>query len=208
MSPLATTLPSRLVHSVTAGIGAGHAGSDGAQSLDRRLHEAGVERPGDLQRDHPCALRRVRLERVEGGELTGHHDLAAAVEVRRLEPELVESSEQFGFVGADDGAHTGLHLGRGIRHREPALPHEAESVGLAEHSRAGRRGDLADGVPGDARDAIAAPLGEQHAQSEQSGGDDERLGDRGVADGVGVGDGAVSDEVHADASDMPSSWSR
>ena len=157
-----------------------------------------MERPRDLQRNDPCALRRVGLERVEGGELAGHHDLSSAVEVGGLEPERVESGEQLGFIRADDGAHAGLHLCRGIRHGAPAFPHEGEGIRLAEHTCARRRRDLAHGVPGDAGDAIAAPVGEQHAQREKSGGHDERLGDSGVADGVGVGDGAVSHEIHAD----------
>ena len=44
---------------------------------------------------------------------------------------------------------------------------------------------------------------EQLEQRHQTGGDDERLGHRGVADGLGVGLGAVGREVHAGAGGQP-----
>ena len=64
----------------------------------------------------------------------------------------------------------------------------------------GGGGDLADRVPGRARrrgaGAASSPGWSNRAeQADQAGADDERLGDRGVLDRVGVGDGAVGDEV-------------
>jgi hypothetical protein len=61
-----------------------------------------------------------------------------------------------------------------------------------------RRGDLADRVAGARADGLEAVRGvlEQGQEGHQAGGHDERLGDRGVLDGVRVGGGAVGDEVH------------
>jgi hypothetical protein len=69
---------------------------------------------------------------------------------------------------------------------------------FGEDAGGGRRGDLADRVTGDAPDLITPTAVEQRAEGEQSGRDDERLGDLRVTDGAGVGDGAVGDQVDAD----------
>ena len=87
-------------------------------------------------------------------------------------------------------------------HRPAALGDEAHRVGLGEHAGAGGGGDLADRVAGERAGAggrhgipaVGGPAG-QRAQGEQAGTDEQRLGDRGVLDGVLVGRRAVGDEV-------------
>ena len=89
-----------------------------------------------------------------------------------------------------------------VRHRPAALRDEPHRVGLGEHSGRGGGGDLADRVPGEGPGAgrhpgvpaVGGGAG-QGTQGEQPGPDEERLGDRGVLDGVLVRRRAVGDEV-------------
>ena len=86
-----------------------------------------MERAGDLQRDDAGAGRGLGLQLLERVERAGDDDLAAAVEVGGLEPELGEACEQLGLVAADDGAHAGGDLrGRG-GHRTAALARRSAS---------------------------------------------------------------------------------
>jgi hypothetical protein len=161
------------------------------------LHVAGVESAGDLQGDDAAAGDRVVLEGVESVECTGDDDLSAAVEVRRFQSELLEPGEQVGLVAAQYGGHAGRGLrGRG-GHGRTALANESDGIRLAQDSGRCCGCHLADRVSGDAGDLRAAAVGEQGAEGEESGRDDERLGDRGVADRVGVARGAVRGEVDA-----------
>ena len=86
-----------------------------------------------------------------------------------------------------------------VGHRLAALADQHHRLLGGDHPGAGRGGDLADAVPGDRADARERVGGvrEQVERGDQAGGDQQRLGDRGVADRVGVGLGAVVGEVEA-----------
>jgi hypothetical protein len=53
-------------------------------------------------------------------------------------------------------------------------------------------------VSGDPSDESAAPVVEQSGKGEQAGGDNERLGDGGIADGVGVARCPVRQKIDPD----------
>ena len=87
-------------------------------------------------------------------------------------------------------------------HRPAALGDEAHGVGLGEHPGRGGGGDLADRVPGERPGAGRRPgvppsavLPDRARRASSPAPDEQRLGDRGVLDGVLVGRGAVGDEV-------------
>src|SRR5690606_39231097 len=73
---------------------------------------------------------------------------------------------------------------------------EAHAVDVADDVRGYERGDLADRVSGDAAESGSLGVA-QLLPGEDTRGDDERLGDRGVADLVGIPLGAGGDEVDA-----------
>ena len=77
-----------------AGVGHVVVGGDRREALDGGPHVPRVERAGDLQRDDAGAGGRLGLQLLERVEGAGDDDLAAAVEVRGLEAELVESRER------------------------------------------------------------------------------------------------------------------
>ena len=81
----------------------------------------------------------------------------------------------------------------GRRHRPTALADEHHRLLGGEDTDAGRGGDLADGVAGGDTDdrPKPSPSREQLQRGQQTGGDEQRLRHGGVADGVGVGLGAV-----------------
>ena len=87
--------------------------------------------------------------------------------------------------------------GRG--HRVAALADQHHRLLGGDRPGTGRGGQLTDAVPGDGAD-LAERVGrvrEQLEGGEQAGGDQQRLGDGGVADRLRVGLGAVVDQVEA-----------
>ena len=74
-----------------------------------------------------------------------------------------------------------------------------------DHAGAGGGGDLADAVPGGRADDVerVGRVREELQRGDQPGGHQQRLGDRGVADRLGVGLGAVVDQVQPGAGRQP-----
>ena len=149
----------------------------------------GVEGAGDAQRDQPGAGRRVGGERLEllGG--ARGDDLAGAVVVGGGQAVLVEGGQHLVAVAAEDGGHPGRRDGGRVGHRPAALADEDHRLLGAEHPGAGGGGQLTDAVTGnrpDLREPVGG-VGEQLEGGDQAGGDQQRLGDPGVADGLGVG---------------------
>lgn len=102
------------------------------------------------------------------------------------------------------GGHSGLGAARGLRHGEPAPADQHHGRLVGEHTGGHGRGDLADAVARDRADTARQPretgraldaLAEQRVGGDQTGGHQQRLGHRGVADLLLVGLGAVVDEV-------------
>ncbi|MDR6171359.1 hypothetical protein QE359_002388 [Curtobacterium sp. SORGH_AS776] len=101
-------------------------------------------------------------------------------------------------VPTEDGGHRrGLERG-GVRHRPAAFGDEGDGVGRLEDPGDPGGGELADRVAGDPAHEGTAAVGEQGVGRDETGGDDERLRERRVLDGLGVGLGAVGGEVDAD----------
>ena len=85
----------------------------------------------------------------------------------------------------------------GCGHRLAALADQHHRLLGGDRAGTGRGGDLADAVAGDRAD-LAERVGrvrEQLERGDQPGGDQQRLGDLGVADGLGVRLGAVVGQV-------------
>ena len=128
-------------------------GRDRAQAVDRRAHVAGVEGAGDLQRDDPRAR--------PGGSALSAARASSAPATTIWPPPLKlagsrPSSSRRARSSASSAPRTALmpvgDVRGGVGHRPAALGDEAHRVGFGEHAGAGGRGDLADGVPGDAAD--------------------------------------------------------
>ena len=129
----------------------------------------------------------------EGGQRAGGDDLTASVVVGGGEVELLEAAEHRGLVSSDHGAHAGLLERCGLGHRAAADAHQAHTVLLGEDAGGDERRDFAHGVAGDAVRPVTG--GDERAPGEQARGDDEGLGDLGVADAVGIPLGSGGDEV-------------
>ena len=128
------------------------------------------------------------------GPVAGGDDLAAAVEVRRLQPRGFDGREHVGLLAADDGAHARVGLGRGLSHGASARADEPHAVDVADHARGHERRDLAHGMAGDAAEGGALIVGERLPR-EDARRDDQWLRDGCVADAVGVPFGAGGDEI-------------
>jgi hypothetical protein len=102
-------------------------------------------------------------------------------------------------VPAADGGHAGGSGGGGRSHRVAALAHQHHGLLGGDDAGSGGRGQLTDAVPGDRADPRerVGRVGEEVECRDEAGGDQQRLGDLGVADGVRVGLGAVVGEVDA-----------
>ena len=129
----------------------------------------------------------------------GGDDLAGAVVVGGGEAVLVERGEHLVAVAAEDGGHAGRGRGGGLGHRLAALADQHHRLLGGDHPGAGGGGELADAVAGDGADLRerVGRVREQLERGDQAGGDQQRLGDLGVADRLGVGLGAVVGEVEA-----------
>ena len=108
-------------------------------------------------------------------------------------------------VAAEDGGHAGRLEGRGVGHRPAALADQHHRLLGGDHAGAGGRRDLADAVPGGRADGVerVGRVREDLQRRHQPGGHQQRLGDRGVADRVGVGLGAVVHQVEPGAGREP-----
>ena len=145
-APDGVTVPSELVSSGHERLAGPHVVGRGAQLGDGGCHVLGVERAGDLQRDHARLGRRGRGERGERVERAGRDHLPAAVDVRGHEPVLREQREDLVGVAAEDGAHAGGRRRRGAGHGGTADRDQAQRLVVREHAGDRCRGELADRV--------------------------------------------------------------
>ncbi len=184
-----------------AGIVGGDRAGEAAQVLDGRCHVLGVEGPGHRQGAQSSAFWRVVLE---GGELvhrSGGDDLAGPVDVGRGEAVLLDGGKDGVGVTAEHRGHAGLGDRSSCRHGLAALADEDHRL-LGRHDTGRRRrSDLADRVSGTDADLAesVSGVGEEAEQRHQAGRHDQRLGDRGIANRLGVGLGAVVHEVEVGA---------
>jgi hypothetical protein len=135
------------------------------------------------------------LERPSGD------DLAGGVHVGGGEPLGGNGRRDLFGVPADDRAHPRRSHRARLRHLATALTDEHQRLLGGDDPGPCRGRDLADGVPGPDRH-LGEGLGglrEELKQRGEAGRNDQRLGDRRVPDRVGVGLGAVFEQV--DASD-------
>ena len=150
----------------------------------------GVERASDRQRPQPAPGRRVGRERSQLGHGAGRDDLAGPVHVGGCQPVGLDRGQHRVLVAAEHRGHAGL-LGRGGRgHALRPDPDEAHRVLGGDHAGQHARRQLAHAVAGDAhgRAADRVRAGDHLVQRRRhSGGDQQRLGDGGVPDLVGVG---------------------
>ena len=123
-----------------------------------------------------------RRELLDGA---GRDDLAGAVVVGGGQAVLLELGEHLVAVAAQDRGHAGRGLLRGGGHRVAPLADQHHGLLGGDRAGAGRGGELADAVPGDRTDLVerVGRVREQLEGGEQPGGDQQRLGDGGVADG-------------------------
>ena len=136
------------------------------------------------------------LELLQGA---GGDDLAGTVVVGRGQAVLVDGGEHLVAVAAEDGGHPGRGDRGGLGHRVAALADQHHRLLGGDHAGAGGGGDLADAVAGDRADLLegVGGCGKTLEGRDQAGRDQQRLGDLGVADRVGVRLGAVVGQVEA-----------
>ena len=113
---------------------------------------------------------------------------------------LVDGREHLVAVAAEDGGHAGrASTAAACGHRVAALADQDHRLLGGDHPGAGGGGDLADAVAGDGADLVerVGRVREELEGRDQAGRDQQRLGDLGVADRLGVGLGAVVGQVEA-----------
>ncbi|KMP02566.1 hypothetical protein CIRG_10389 [Coccidioides immitis RMSCC 2394] len=166
---------------------------------DSRLHVLGVEGAGDAERHQPGLGGRLGGEGLELLERARGDDLAGAVVVGGGETVLLDRGEDLLADAAEDGGHAGRRLRSSLGHGLAALTDEDHRLLGADRASAGGGGDLTDAVAGDGADLREGVRGlrEELQGRDQAGGDQQGLGDLGGADGLGIGIGAVVDQVEA-----------
>ena len=119
------------------------------------LHQRRVERPGDLEGDHPprAQLQRDRLQRRQGREFPRDDDVARPEEVGLPEPagggdpaaKLVDAR----LVEADDAGHPARRGGGGGLHRLAPAADDLQARLEVERPGEGQRGVLAQAQAGE-----------------------------------------------------------
>jgi len=169
-----------------------------AQRVHRRGHVPGVERAGHLQRAQPRPGWRVGGERGQLLHSPGRDDLPGAVDVRGGQAVRLDRIEDLGLVAAKHGGHPGGLDGRGLGHGLSPDLDQAHRVPGGEHPGQDSGAQLADAVPG-GRAGVHPGLVEPAEQRLRRGDgrrDQQRLGDRGIADLLGAGARPELDQVH------------
>ena len=161
-----------------------------------RVHERGVEGAGHLQGDHAGTRRRELGQPGQVLQRAGGDRLAGTVDVGGPQAGGLDGGQHLGRVTAHHGAHARRRCRRGRGHRPGTVGDQAGRAVVGQCARYRSRGELAHGVTcGDVHDVRRGAPVQQRAQSQQGGGDDQRLSDCRVPDRVGVRDGAVRHQV-------------
>ncbi len=110
---------------------------------------------------------------------------------------MLECREYLVAVAADDRRHTGADGCRRLGHGPATLTDEHHGLLGGDDACSGGGGDLTDAVAGDGADAAerVGRVGEERESRQQARRHEQRLGDGGVADRLGVGLRAVVSEV-------------
>lgn len=178
------------------GVGGCDVGRGRRKAVKCGRHELGVERSGDTQCTHPRLGRRVFGELLQRGQPAGSDDLAGGVAVCRDQVELLEATQHLGLVAAEHRRHAGRLGGAGLGHLGAAGGGQRDGVVGGYHTGDCVGRDFADGVAGH-DDVLAGEhaSARQFLVGQQSRGDDQWLGDRGVGDLLGRGGGAQPGKI-------------
>jgi hypothetical protein len=178
------------------------------QRGDGGRHVRGVERARHRERAQPRPGGRVRGQRGQLRRGPGGDDLARAVDVRGGEAVRLEHGEHLVLLAAEDRGHAGGLGGRGLGHGPAAHADQAHRVVGGNHPGDRPGGQFADAVPGRGT-RLPPELGEvttrctwagsaaKRLGGGERGGDEQRLGDRGVGDLVLARGRPVADQVAA-----------
>ena len=114
-----------------------------------------------------------------------------------IRPWAVDRGEDLVAVAAEHGGHAGRRRRRRLRHGLAALADQHHRLLGGDGARTGGRRELTDAVAGDRADLAerVGGMGEQLERGDEPGRDEERLGDLGLADRVGVRLGAEVGEI-------------
>lgn len=171
----------------------------GAQPLNGRLHVHGVEGARDAELDQTGSLRRLGGERCQLLLRTGGDDLAGSVVVGGRQPLGIDRGQHLIAVPADHSGHRGRLRRARLGHQPAPFADQHHGLFGRQYADAGGRGDLTDGVPG--RDSDEGErvrwMGEKLECGQQARGNEQRLGDRRIADRLRVGQGSVVGQVDA-----------
>lgn len=165
-------------------------GSGMCKGLDSRLHMHRVERAGDGERHESGAVRRVLGQGLELLDGARSHNLPRAVVVRRGQPRSLDGGEHLVGVASHDGGHARRAVRGGLCHRSPTDGHQGCGFGVGDNASERERGELSDGV---ASDEMWFDV--ERACGGKRGGDEQRLRDGRVTDGVIVGVGTEVGKV-------------
>jgi hypothetical protein len=140
---------------------------------------------------------RVGGERGQLLQRAGRDDLPGTVDVRGRQAVRLDRVEDLGLVATEHGGHPGGLHGRRLGHGLPAHPDQAHRVLGAEHPGQDTGAQLTHAVPG--RRAGVHPGLVEPAEQDLGRGDgrrdQERLGDRGIADLLGAAGRPERDQI-------------
>ena len=175
------------------------------ETRDSRLHVDGMEGSRNAERNESGAPRRVSRQRSQLLSRTSSDNLAAAIVVGCRQAVGLESGQHVVRITADEGRHRCRGHRAGFGHSTATLAYEDHRLFRRQDADPGCSGDLAYRVPGnDADEWIAiGRMRDEFERGQQPSGNQERLGDRGVSDGFGVGCCAVVPEIEARYSREP-----
>ncbi len=155
---------------------------------DCRRHVLGVERARDGERDEPGLGGRVGGERLELLDGAGGDDLARSVVVGRGEALASERCEHLVTVTAEDGGHAGRVTAAASAIARPRS--RTRTMASSEDSTPDRAAAASSPTLWPATTPTWRAGSARSAGGRERRGDQQGLGDRGVADLVGVGLGA------------------
>ena len=131
------------------------------------------------------------------GNGSGNNYLSGSIHVGCGKSDFVGSGNYFIWLSSEDGAHAGGCEGGSVRHGPTPLPDEDHGLLGGEDASGGGGGDLANAVtcPHRYTGECLGGVGEKSQQGDQAGPNEQWLRDGRVADRLGVGAGAMLNQV-------------